>query len=427
MSSAQLEKRDSWSSHSRLDVPAPAPHAQTVNSAPALKKVAAAGVLFIVVFWICALHLFGMFYDNSQHAHRLKVLVVDFDGGSVGSALVSAVSAVNGQKTWPTFVIAPASATNPEAVEHKVWDGDYWGAIYATAGATSRFSSALLNSTEAISYDASQALMYAGLEQRYNTAWTGFVLNSITKILQSTTQIFGSQTVAPLLTTGATYGSNSAAVLANPIGSTFVNLVPFEFGSRIIFNTIGFVFPSLFQFFFIMALNNVFALTGAYRNMSLRRHVKYRLAIGNVWSLLTALSVIGWYLMFDESYNISARNFFALWAIAWLNSIITFDFFDILTTYVPPAFISYPTVMWIILSVSSVIYPLELSNPWYHIHYAVPSHAVWSVMITVFGAGAVNTLYYNLPILFAWVVVLKVGVFFSLRRKARLGAANVKE
>ncbi|GAA5884014.1 hypothetical protein JCM1840_003502, partial [Sporobolomyces johnsonii] len=362
-------------------------------------------------------------YDNSQHAHRLRVLIVDFDGGSVGSALVSAVDAVNGQKTWPTFVIASASATTPEDVQHKVWDGDYWGAIYATAGATSRFSSALANNTEATSYDASQALMYVGLEQRYNTAWTGFVLSAITKIVQSTAHVFGTQTVAPLLSTGATYGSNSAAVLANPIGSTFVNLVPFEFGSRIIFNTIGFVFPSLFQFFFIMALNSVFTLMGVYRNMSLRRHIKYRLAIGNVWSLLTALSVVGWYLMFDESYDISAKNFFALWAIAWLNSIITFDFFDILTTYVPPAFISYPTVMWIILSVSSVIYPLELSNPWYRIHYAVPSHAVWSVMITIFGAGAVNTLYYNLPILFAWVVVLKLGVFFSLRRKARLGAA----
>lgn len=115
------------------------------------------------------------------------------------------------------------------------------------------------------------ALFYTGNEVRYNTvsysrfllfyesrlitvisfsqAWAAFVLAPLNRIVQSTITAFNEQTVAPLLTTATTFGSDSAVVLANPVAASFINLVPFEFGSRIVFNTIGFVFPSLFQFF----------------------------------------------------------------------------------------------------------------------------------------------------------------------------------
>lgn len=50
-------------------------------------------------------------------------------------------------------------------------------------------------------------------------------------------------------------------------------------------------------------------------------------------------------------------------------------------------------------------------------------------MITIFGNGAVNRLYRDLPILAAWLVLLKVGVVLSLQRRARQGVAmaQVKE
>jgi len=51
--------------------------------------------------------------------------------------------------------------------------------------------------------------------------------------------------------------------------------------------------------------------------MSLARHYKYRLVLGLIWTILTALCLVGWDLMFDESYYISPKNFFALWAIVW--------------------------------------------------------------------------------------------------------------
>lgn len=64
---------------------------------------------------------------------------------------------------------------------------------------------------------------------------------------------------------------------------------------------------------------------------------------------------------------------------------------------------------------------LQLSNDFYRIHLVFPSHAAWSIIITILGRGCVNTLSRDAPILAAWLVVLKAGVLLSLRRRARQG------
>ncbi|GAA6064415.1 hypothetical protein JCM10212_002842 [Sporobolomyces blumeae] len=387
----------------------------------ATNKTVVSGVALVVLFWVSALWLFGLFYHNAENAHRLRILVVDFDGGSVGAALLSAVSRVNGQKTWPTFVVDRSSGTTPALVQQRVLEGSYWGAIWSSEGATARFEAAIAGDSAAATYNASDAIYYTGNEVRYNTAWSAFVLAPITRVLQSASYIFGQQTVAPLLAKGSSYGSQCAAVLADPLAATFINLVPFEFGSRIIYNTIGFVFPTLFQFFFLLGLNGIWGATGAYRNMSLAQHYMIRLPLSVVWTFVTALCLVGWDLMFKESFDIAPKNFFALWAVVWLNNWITFLVFDNLLTFIPPAAYSFPTMLWIILSVSSVIYPLELGNVFYRVHYAVPAHATWAIMITVLSHGGCNTLRYNLPILFAWLVAMQGVWFLALRKRARDG------
>ncbi|BGP20290.1 hypothetical protein JCM10213_001744 [Rhodosporidiobolus nylandii] len=393
----------------------------------AFSKIVPAGVSFQIAFWICALWLYGSLYKASDKTHRLSVVVSDFDGGSVGSSLLAAVNAVNGQHTSPTFHVLPANSTSPEDLQHRVFSGDYWGGIYATVGATDRFNAAIGSEADAATYSAAGAFVYTGVEVRYNTVWSGFVLPNLNKIVASATAIFGRETVAPLLTSGRTFGSGAAAVLVHPLGSTYANLAPFSFGTRLVINTIGFVFPSLFCFFFLMAVNGIGTLTGWYASMDLRRHLKFRLIVGAVWTLFAALSIVGWTLCFDEEYSIKGKNFVALWAIMWVYVWITYDLFDIATAYVPPQFLSHIVVFYIIaMSVSAVLFPIDVMNRLYRFQIAFPAHAVWQTMITIFGNGASNYLYRDLPILAAWIVVCKVGVVFSLKRRAKQGAAIVQ-
>ena len=46
-------------------------------------------------------------------------------------------------------------------------------------------------------------------------------------------------------------------------------------------------------------------------------HVRNRLPIAIVWTLVTSLSSAGWTVAFMEGLHLSARNFVALWAVTW--------------------------------------------------------------------------------------------------------------
>ncbi|KAM0749998.1 hypothetical protein T439DRAFT_326874 [Meredithblackwellia eburnea MCA 4105] len=385
-----------------------------------IKKTVGNGVILVLTFWFVAMWLFGTLYKSSEKAYRLNVIVADFDQGPVGAALLQAINSVNGQNTYPTFHIVNASTTTPEELQHRTFTGEFWGSMWANEGSSASFTAAIANDATAATYDPTKAWSYAGLEVRYITVWQGYLLTSFQKIVIAGTQAFVKQTVVPHLTTlNSTLGANSARVLAAPVASTYVNLAPLQFGVRAVLNTIAFVYPALFCFFFILGMNGIFMAEGLYQKFTFRDHVKVRVPAGLIWTLIAGLSIISWPLVYDESYSIKAKNFFALWTLGWVSCQIYFDLLDALTTFLPMPFIPPITVSMIVLSVSSTLSPIQLANNFYRIQYAFWPHAVWETMITIYGNGAANKLYYNLPVLAAWLVIGKVGIFFAMKKRAR--------
>lgn len=201
-------------------------------------------------------------------------------------------------------------------------------------------------------------------------------------------------------------------------------------------------------------------MTGQYQNTTAWKILRDRIRISIFWTLITSLSVCGWDLIYEETYTIgNAGYFFALWAVSWwmlllrlhldwvlmacyfyrVSATITFDWLDIVFTYTPLQFHPTAVVTWILLSgnvfpkssvklptnpsltVASTIGPVQIQASFYKIHYAFYPHAVFQIMITIFGRGAVNTLSYNLPILAIWMILGKVGVLFAMRWRAKQG------
>jgi hypothetical protein len=64
--------------------------------------------------------------------------------------------------------------------------------------------------------------------------WGKYLKPALIKVVEGTQTAFAASTVAPLLTKGTSYGATSAAVLVNPVGSTYINPAPFDFGSRVL-------------------------------------------------------------------------------------------------------------------------------------------------------------------------------------------------
>jgi hypothetical protein len=133
-------------------------------------------------------------YHLPDRVHRLDVLVVDFDGGSVGeksrghqpsfmgaeilhtwlpgTALLTAAGRITGPSTLPTYrVMKPESTTEADLIK-MVHRGKAWGAIWANEGATRRFLDAVASQDAASAYVPANALSYTGLEVRYNTVGT---------------------------------------------------------------------------------------------------------------------------------------------------------------------------------------------------------------------------------------------------------------
>lgn len=68
-------------------------------------------------------------------------------------------------------------------------------------------------------------------------------------------------------------------------------------------------------------------------------------------------------------------------------------------------FLPFFVLTWVILNVTSTIWPFELAPGFYRWGYALPAHEVWQVLIQIWSGGAVDRLYQALPILFTWEIV----------------------
>jgi hypothetical protein len=72
-------------------------------------------------------------------------------------------------------------------------------------------------------------------------------------------------------------------------------------------------------------------------------------------------------------------------------------------------------ITWVILNVTSIIVPFDLSNGFYSWAYAIPAHEVYQVLIDIWSGGCNPQLYYALPILFSLeitgLILSGLGVF----------------
>lgn len=216
--------------------------------------------------------------------------------------------------------------------------------------------------------------------------------------------------------TAGRFTTAQAAVLLQPVSSTFDNQRDFQFGSTTTINTIGMVLPQLLQFYFLQSYNSIsqqHKLFGA----SFRSLFAHRLAASTIWTLVTSLSVAGWTYAYHESYHMAAKNFVALWMSDWILALITFDIFDIFATVVPAPVLPLPVTTWLILSVAATATPVELDYRFFRVHWFFPSHSVWLTQITIYSQGAQNRLHQTLPILAAWFVVARLGAIACIKKR----------
>ena len=184
-------------------------------------------------------------------------------------------------------------------------------------------------------------------------------------------------------------------------------------------NTVGAVLPILMQFFFIMAWNGICNSMHLYAGFDLRTHILARLFFSTVWPIFTSLCVTGWTFAFRGSYTMDAKMLFAFWAVTWVFCMINFDVLDIVTGFVPMAFVPFFVLTWIIFNVAASLGPVEILHHWYRINYFFPSLHWYRTLITILTQGGYNRLHYTLPVLAAWLVLMKCLSPLATRSRVR--------
>ncbi|KAH7070921.1 hypothetical protein FB567DRAFT_564578 [Paraphoma chrysanthemicola] len=326
-----------------------------VNLKEMLKGLVIAGFMIMAVFWVNLSHIYGLFFNQGAYVKRAHVALADFDGGDFGNALRIAAASNNGSYNFPTYVNVGIAGTTPEEIRNQVFDGKYWAAIIVEPGASARFDRAL-NGT-APSYNASAVYTYYLLTARYYALYAGGIQSSTITTASTATGIFSKEYATPRVASGEFANTTAAAsALAVPARAVGYSAGPLDYSTldnKALLNTIGAVMPILMQFFFIMAWNGICNGMHLYAAYNLRTHVLARLFWSILWPLLSSLCSAGWTFAFRGSYRLDAKMFFAFWTVTWVYSMISFDMLDIITGFVPMAFVPFLMVSWVIFNVAA--------------------------------------------------------------------------
>ncbi|KAH7169521.1 hypothetical protein DER46DRAFT_600414 [Fusarium sp. MPI-SDFR-AT-0072] len=296
------------------------------------------------------------FYKATSHIHNLHVAFVDYDGGSIGHAVLGAYAALQGTKFPSLIERSPSDFPTSIDLLEAVCKTTYWGALYVSPGASGRLQEALTDGAAASAYNNTDVIAYIWNEAMYAPTVDSAISASL-ELLSGAARV--------VYSTGN--GTGNITSIFGP-----ATLSPTAQGSRAIYNTVIIILILIQEFFYLGTINGLYAQFKLYAYVDPYRIIIVRNAISLSYTFIGSLCL-------------------------------------------PPPFVLMALVSWIIFNVTSTLLPFDLSPAFYRIGYIFPAHELYQVLIDIWSRGCNPQLHYLLPILFAWELVALIlsalGVF----------------
>ncbi|KAL7267003.1 hypothetical protein RUND412_010425 [Rhizina undulata] len=405
-----------------VEIPSNSPRKKTAfkERLPVIIPVTITGILLLCLFWCAACWIFGKVYQVEDHLSRLHILTIDLDGGNIGTSLTTAVESLTGLKTQLSYDIPTKSYSFDSAYAAVRAGNEIWGAIIANPGASENLTAAISAGDTSL-YNASSALTIIYNEARFATVEAGDVYGNLQTAAATTAvvyqKLFGEKMLSELAQRNGSAVAAVAGLLMDPVSFETVNIQSFGFGIRVLLNTVGQVFPAISGFFFVMAVNGISAEAGIWRRWGIVENWIVRVSFATVYTLLFSLSWTSWVYIFKNGGDLDAGQFFLIWMTLWLAANIHFHTIDTVNAAIPMKFMPFFVLSWIILGVSSSLFPSDLASRFYKVDYFFPANHTWGVLMTILGRGANNHLKIDLPTLFGWLIVSACGGFWGNRKR----------
>lgn len=354
-------------------------------------------LLFLALFS----YLFGSLFRQTDHIHNINVVFVDYDGGLIGTAVRQAYQQLEGEG-FPTLIErSPQQFESPAILQSAVCNIDYWAALYTTPNASGRLATALTGG-DAASYNQSDVLIYIWNEARYSTVADSAIASNLDNLSQTARVAYYQLNGTGALQTLPRTDVAAVEVFASPWTLTAVDIQPTTQGSRLIYNTLVFILILIQDFFFLGTVNGLYAQLNLWTKLSPKRMVTFRLLLSAAYTFVGSLCAAGSIWAFRKGWHVNGNQFVLTWMAIWLFGHLNFLTLDVFTVWLPPPFVPMALITWIVLNVTSILLPFELSPAFYQWAYALPAHALYQVLIDIWSGGCNPQLDYALPVLFAY-------------------------
>ena len=202
-------------------------------------------------------------HNPADNIHRLEIRVANFDGGSVGAALATALTTIAANPGSNGFTIVDASATSPQQLRDDVKNGNAWGAVWINAGATAALNAAVADPAGVgATYDAKSAITFAWDEGRNAMITTARIGGPIKGILSGFVSTFATNFVRGIqINMGNAVLGNVAvtkpSLLVKPIDFTEESLFPaFQLPVMATALTIGNILMAVFSMAITIAVSS---------------------------------------------------------------------------------------------------------------------------------------------------------------------------
>ncbi|KAK6833812.1 hypothetical protein PG989_003325 [Apiospora arundinis] len=365
----------------------------------AIKNFILLQLLFLGLFAYC----FGSLYQQTEHTHNIHIAFVDYDGGAIGGAVRAAYESLKGD-SFPTLVdAAPDAFPSPDDLRSAVCSTRYWGGLYVSANASSRLQDALGGGPPALAYDPSDVLTLIWNEARYSTVADTAVMSNVQKLVEAARVAYSRQGGTGQIS--RITSPEAFTVLANPWKLKNDDIQPTSQGSRAIYNTLVIILILIQEFFYLGAINGLYANLKIYARVHPSRVMVIRFLLSLAYCLVGSLCVTGMIWAFRAGWDVGALQFGQSWMVLWLFAHLNFQVIDVFTIWLPVPYVPMALIAWVITNVTSILLPFELSPGFYRLGYLFPSHEVYQTLLDIWSRGCNPHIYYALPVLFAWWVV----------------------
>ncbi|KAG0041023.1 hypothetical protein BGZ82_000002 [Podila clonocystis] len=361
---------------------------------------------------------FSAEFQKTSHLRNLNVLVVDLDHSMIGSNFLNFTQQDNldgGQINWSVQPYKDLSS-----VIKDVENGNYWGAMVVQTNASLTLNRAL--SVPLTDYDPTKAFLfiYDGgrdpltvkpyivasmytqflqFTKFFNPAWIRFVLEYADD---------NNATLTPL--------ASAPQVLGTPVAFEELDLHPPTATIITSATTVAYIW------IFLVAGGSTYLVTHIVQPLT--RHSSVRktmlLVLGPLLVFLATLSMTYSVLLrlFGVPFD-SASQFMSVFGAMFLLQAAVASMVLFLIFLIPVVFIPSFTITFVVMNVIAVFNPVELMPRFFRWVYAMPFlNAVQMARFVLM--GSYERLEYNLPILFAWIVVPVTLLPFAIARQKRL-------